>query len=73
MRSTAVLFSTLILVSCGENWTCKVNEEIMYSVNTSGQIGSIGKGCSCEEIRIFELRTSGKVDEDYLKKEDFGC
>lgn len=36
------------------------------------EIGGAGKGCSCSEIRAFELRTFGEVDEAALKS-DFGC
>tara|TARA_R110000744_G_C19216717_1_gene546644 strand:- start:34 stop:168 length:135 start_codon:yes stop_codon:yes gene_type:complete len=44
----------------------------MFSMSSSGEIGSAGKGCSCSEIRAFELRTFGEVDEAALKS-DFGC
>ena len=44
----------------------------MYSVSSSGALGSADKGCTCEEIREFELRNFGSVDEDALKS-DFGC
>jgi hypothetical protein len=44
----------------------------MFSMSSSGEIGGAGKGCSCSEIRAFELRTFGEVDEATLKS-DFGC
>lgn len=44
----------------------------MYSVNSEGHSGSADKGCSFEEIREFELRNWGSVDEDALKS-DFDC
>jgi len=44
----------------------------MYSVSDSGELGSADKGCSCDEIRAFELREFGEVDEEALKNE-FGC
>ena len=44
----------------------------MYSMSASGELGSADKGCSCAEIRAFELRTFGAVDEAALES-DFGC
>jgi len=44
----------------------------MYSISDTGNIGSAEKGCSCEQIRDFELREFGEVDEDAFKS-DFGC
>ncbi|KZN61526.1 hypothetical protein N478_05485 [Pseudoalteromonas luteoviolacea S4060-1] len=44
----------------------------MFSKSSSGKIGSARKGCSCSEIRKFELREFAEVDEAALKK-DFGC
>lgn len=44
----------------------------MYSVNSSGEIGAANKGCSCDEIRQFELREFGEADDEALKS-DFGC
>ena len=72
MRNVAILFAALLLVACGEDWSCKVDGNSMYSISTSGKIGGAGKGCTCEQIRSFELRTFGRVDEDALKN-DFGC
>jgi len=73
---TASLFvaAALCLGACGnsEEWTCTVDGDTMYSRSASGELGSADKGCSCEEIAEFELRTFGEVDEDALKS-DFGC
>lgn len=44
----------------------------MFSVSCSGKIGSADKGCSCEEIKAFEIKEFGSVDEDDLKLY-FGC
>jgi hypothetical protein len=58
--------------TAGEEWTCKVVGKSMLSVSSSGKLGSADKGCSCEEMRSFELKTFGEVDEEALKR-DFGC
>jgi len=44
----------------------------MYSISDSGKLGGAGKGCSCQQIRSFELRAFGSVDEAALRN-DFGC
>lgn len=44
----------------------------MYSISSSGKFGGAQKGCSCSQIRSFELKQFGKVDEQALKS-DFGC
>jgi hypothetical protein len=64
----------LVLTACGddEEWTCRIDGQNMYSTNESGELGSADKGCSCEEIRSFELRTFGEVDEEALQR-DFRC
>lgn len=62
----------ILTASCGESWTCQTKGKSMYSISASGKIGSADKGCSCDEIKSFELKTFGRVDEDALKK-DFGC
>lgn len=68
--AVALAFS---LSSCSnETWTCQTRGKTMYSMSSSGEIGSADKGCSCSEIRAFELRTFGEVDEAALKS-DFGC
>ena len=60
-------------MSCsGEEWSCVEQGKSMYSVNSKGEMGSADKGCSCEELREFEYRHWGSVDEDALKS-DFGC
>jgi len=62
------------IIACTEKetWYCKEDGKTLYSVSTSGKIGSADKGCTCDEIRYFEARTFGEVDEDALR-EDFGC
>ena len=61
------------LSSCSDNeWYCKTQGQTMFSMSSSGEIGGAEKGCSCSEIRTFELRTFGEVDEAALKS-DFGC
>ena len=72
MKPIVVLFISLLLVSCGGDWHCVEDGKTMYSRNTSGELGGAGKGCSCAEMRSFEQRTFGVVDEDALKR-DFGC
>lgn len=73
MRNMAVFLTASILTSCGgENWSCIEDGKTLYSVSSSGNLGSADKGCSCDEIREFELRNFGSVDEDALKS-DFGC
>ena len=44
----------------------------MFSMSEPGNIGSADKGCSCPEIRNFELSKFGKLDVEALKN-DFGC
>ena len=72
MRTFIIFLSLSVLFSCGETWTCHTNGKSMYSMSSSGEIGGAGKGCSCEEIRAFELKEFGRVDEKALE-EDFGC
>ena len=73
MRILLVLVSVGILASCGnETWTCQTRGQAMYSMSSFGEIGSANIGCSCAEIRAFEFRTFGEVDEVALKI-DFGC
>ena len=68
-----LLFSSMLLISCeDEEWLCKIDGDSMYSLSISGKFGSADKGCSCQQIRSFELNTFGSVDEEALKK-DFGC
>jgi outer membrane lipoprotein SlyB len=68
----SVFIAALTLYGCGETWSCETNGKSMYSKSSSGQIGGASKGCSCEKIRSFELKQSGELDEQALKK-DFGC
>ena len=69
-----LILSLSCLTACGdqETWLCKVDGKSMYALSASGKLGSADKGCSCGEIRSFELRTFGAVDEAALKS-DFGC
>lgn len=67
------VIACFFLASCSnEDWSCQVQGKTMFSMSSSGEIGSADKGCSCEEIRSFEMRTFGEVDEAALKS-DFGC
>ena len=73
MKLLLAAITALILISCsGEEWSCVEQGKNMYSVSSSGELGSADKGCSCEELREFEFRHWGSVDEDALKS-DFGC
>ena len=72
-RALVIVATVLCLPSCSdEQWSCQTSGKAMYSVSSSGALGSADKGCSCSEIRAFELRTFGEVDEAALKS-DFGC
>lgn len=71
-RIYVCLSCIILLSSCGEGWTCQTKGKSMFSISDSGRLGSADKGCSCEQIRSFELEEFGSVDEDALKK-DFGC
>jgi len=74
LRIACGIFVALVLGSCGESgWTCRIDGEAMYSVNTkTGDLGAANRGCSCDEIRSFERRVFGEVDEDALRR-DHGC
>lgn len=72
MKPLILICLAFSIIACGEDWSCKVDGKTMYSVSSTGKIESADKGCSCEEIRTFELRTFGEVDEEALKS-DFGC
>ncbi len=75
MKVGAYLFLLMLLtflIGCGEEWVCRTEGKTMFSVSESGKLGSANKGCSCEEMREFEFREFGSVDEEALK-EDFGC
>ena len=68
-----ISFVFCLLGSCSnDDWHCKEDGKVMYSISQSGDIGSADRGCSCQEIRSFELRVFGAVDEEALKR-DFGC
>ena len=73
MEKILAAFLCIGLASCSnETWTCTTSQKTMYSMSASGKLGSADKGCSCAEIRAFELRTFGAVDEAALES-DFGC
>ena len=64
----------LLVVGCGSggDWQCVERGKTMLSMSDSGKLGSADKGCTCAEIREFEQRVFGEVDEAALKS-DFGC
>ena len=72
-RLYLVCLATLVS-SCSneEKWHCKIEGQTMYSVSESGQIGGAQKGCTCDQIRSFEKKSFGEVDNQALKN-DFGC
>ncbi len=74
MKKIFAFVCIMTLTSCGtqEEWHCIIDGKTMYSLSESGILGSADKGCSCDMIRSFELRTFGEVDEKALK-DDFGC
>lgn len=73
MKIILIVVLVFGLISCSnEEWACQTRGKTMYSISSSGELGSADKGCSCAEIRAFELRTFGEVDEAALKS-DFGC
>lgn len=72
IKSITIVASITLVSACGETWYCITDGDIMYSRSASGEIGSADKGCSCEEMRNFEYRQFGEVDEQALKN-DFGC
>jgi len=68
-----VIISIMLLISCAdEEWACHTSGQSMYSLSSSGELGSASKACSCSEMRSFELRVFGRVDEEALR-DDFGC
>ena len=44
----------------------------MYSLSESGKRGSPEKGCSCLQIKTFDLKNYNELTEKLLKKE-YGC
>ena len=73
MKLLLLLGTLIFLGACsGEEWRCVADGKTLYSMSSSGKIGGAGKGCSCQQIRQFEQRTFGSVDEDALRS-DFGC
>jgi hypothetical protein len=69
-----ILITTVVfLSSCfDDDWRCVTSGKTMYSINSSGKLGGAQKGCSCQQIRSFEMGTFGSVDSAALKS-DFGC
>lgn len=65
---------TALVAGCveRETWSCVIDGDVMYSMSSKGQLGGAQKGCTCDEIRQFELKVFGEVDEEALKR-DFGC
>ncbi len=73
MNKILPIILVVVLSGCSsENWRCVTENEAMYSLNDTGELGSADKGCSCAEIRDWEMKVFGKVDERALR-EDFGC
>ncbi len=71
MKIIPLLIISLFLISCSkEEWRCVAdsNLDAMYSMSSSGEMGSADKGCTCDEIRAFEYKTFREVDEEALKK-----
>ena len=72
-RLITAAVALLMLTACSDSdWRCVVRGDAMFSMDSSGNIGGAGKGCSCDEMRRFERETFGYVDEDALRS-DFGC
>ena len=72
-RIAIAIWALLAFNACSqEEWRCVEDGKSLYSMSISGGIGSADKGCSCAQIREFELRVFGSVDEGALKS-DFGC
>lgn len=69
-----VIFLVGLIVGCGqsETWSCVIDGDTMYSMSNKGNLGGAQKGCTCDEIRQFELKLFGEVDEEAMKR-DFGC
>jgi len=73
MKIFVYIAIAVMLSSCSnEEWNCKIDGKNMYSLSSSGKMGGAGKGCTCEQMRSFELTTFGSVDEAALAS-DFGC
>jgi hypothetical protein len=73
LKTILIVITVLFISSCfQEDWRCVTRGQAMYSISDSGKLGGAGRGCSCQQIRSFELRTFGSVDEAALRN-DFGC
>ena len=68
----ALVFSVIFDYMGVPPWDCVIKNGTIYSLNESGYFGSAEKGCTCDEIRAFELSKFGEVDTAALKS-DFGC
>lgn len=55
-----------------DGWRCVTRGQTMFSLSEDGRLGSAREGCSCAEIRAFERKTFGEVDEEALAN-NFGC
>ena len=73
MKPMTLIALIFALYACdSDTWSCRVEGDAMFSVSDSGALGGAGRGCSCDEMRDFEYRTFGSVDEEALRA-DFGC
>jgi hypothetical protein len=72
MRRIIAMLPFLLLSCSDEVWSCVQRDGAMFSMSSSGAMGSADKGCSCDEMRSFERRAFGSVDEEALRS-DFGC
>ncbi|MCG7650988.1 hypothetical protein [Alteromonas sp. MmMcT2-5] len=73
IRFHLLIFSTVcLLCGCGDEWSCESNGKSLYSKNSSGEIGSADKGCSCDDISEWQLKQYGEIDRAALSR-DFGC
>lgn len=68
-----IAVAVALLASCGSaNWRCVEDGQTQYSVNARGEVGRADKGCSCDEMRAFNVARFGDTDEASLRS-DFGC
>ena len=73
MKPTMLVVLIFTLYSCDNgSWSCRIEGDAMFSVSDSGELGGAGRGCSRDQMRDFEYRTFGSVDEEALRN-DFGC
>ena len=72
MKLLTIFLMMTLLQGCGETWHCVERGKTLLSISESGQLGSADKGCTCDQLREFEYRVFGEIDEEALKS-DFGC